>query len=351
MQRFDLKSLAVRVGGRLDGSPDVEVTGVASIDDAQPGDVTFVAQSRYVPRLDDTGASAVILAEGVETNLPAIRVKDPYLAFLKAIEAFARPIEDSFPEGVHASAVVDPTAKLGEGVRIGPHVVVDARCEIGRDTVLGAGTVVMRDARVGERCLIYPNVTIREDCSVGNRVILHPGVVVGSDGFGFAKGEGIYHKIPQIGRVILEDDVEVGANSCIDRATTGRTIVAKGTKLDNLVQVAHNVRIGQHCVISAQSGISGSASVGDDVVMAGQVGVAGHIHVGDRVQIGGKAGVPNNIPADQAVSGIPARDHREWRRSNVHISRLPRYAEELAELRQRLEELEKANRASSSTNA
>lgn len=348
---LDLKTLASCVGGRLDGPGDVNVTGVASVQDAGPGDVTFIANPRYLTDLATTGASAVILGDDVDTSLPAIRVADPYFAFLKAIEAFAQPVTDVFPEGIHPTASVHPSAEIGEGARIGPYAVIDRDCCVGKNTILGAGTVLLRDVRVGSSCLIYPRVTIREGCRIGNRVILHVGVVIGSDGFGFAKGEGIYHKIPQIGRVIIEDDVEIGANSCVDRATTGRTVVSAGTKLDNLVQIAHNVRVGRHCVISAQAGISGSASIGDDVVIAGQVGIVGHIDIGDRVQIGGKSGVHNSIPAGRQVSGIPARDHRDWRRLIVHIGRLERYAEQITELKQRLQDLEKANRASSTADS
>jgi UDP-3-O-[3-hydroxymyristoyl] glucosamine N-acyltransferase len=348
--QFDLRTLATVVGGRLDGPPDLVVSGVAGILEAKPGDLTFLAQRRYLAQLSRTQASAIIARDDLETSLPAIRVDDPYLAFLRAIEAFARPVTEVFAPGIHSSAVIHETARLGEGVRLGPHVVVGQGCEIGDHTIVGAGSVLMPEAEVGSHCLIYPQVVVREDCRIGDRVILHPGVVVGSDGFGFAKGEGIYHKIPQIGRVIIEDDVEIGANSCIDRATTGRTIIAAGTKLDNLVQIAHNVSVGRHCVISAQSGVSGSSTIGDDVTIAGQVGIADHLRIGNRVQIGGKSGVSGHVPDDSAYSGIPARDHREWRRLNVHTSRLARYAQEISELRQRLEELEKAHRASSTTN-
>jgi UDP-3-O-[3-hydroxymyristoyl] glucosamine N-acyltransferase len=348
---IDLKALAASVAGRLDGPGDVMVTGVASVQDAQPGDVTFIAHKRYLSDLARTRASAVILGENVKTSLPAIRVVNPYLAFLKAIEAFARPVAEVFPEGIHPTACIDPSARIEEGVRVGPHVCIDRDCHVGAHTILGAGTVLMRDVRVGSRCLVYPQVTVREDCYIGDRVILHAGVVIGSDGFGFAKGEGIYHKIPQIGHVIIEDDVEIGANSCVDRATTGRTVISAGTKLDNLVQIAHNVSVGRHCVISAQAGVSGSTTVGDDVAIAGQVGVVGHIDIGDRVQIAGKSGVHNSIPAGRQVSGIPARDHRDWRRVIVHIGRLERYAAEIADLKQRLEELEKASRASAAADS
>jgi UDP-3-O-[3-hydroxymyristoyl] glucosamine N-acyltransferase len=337
---IDLKTLAAKVGGRLDGPSDLPLRGAAAIRDAAEGDVTFVAKPKYLPDLQQTLASAVILSEGVHCRLPAIRVVDPYLSFVKALHIFARPRSELFAEGVHVTACVDSSATLGEEVRIGPFAVVDAGCRIGDRSYVGAGSVLMRDVTVGRECILYPNVTIREECEIGDRVVLHPGVVIGSDGFGFAKHEGSYRKIPQIGKVVLEDDVEVGANSCIDRATTGRTIVAAGTKLDNLVQIGHNVSVGHNSVISAQSGVSGSCQLGADVIIAGQVGIADHLEIGSGARIGAKSGVSNHVPAGGVVSGIPARDHRSWRRLQAHIGRLPRYAEELAELRQRLEELE-----------
>jgi UDP-3-O-[3-hydroxymyristoyl] glucosamine N-acyltransferase len=345
-----LKSLAERVGGRLAGPEDLPISGVAGVREARPGDLTFVANPRYMPFLAQTLASAVIVAEGIETTLPCIRAADPYLAFLRAIEVFSRPVTDQFAAGIHPAAVVDPSARLAEGVRVGPHVVIGAGSTVGAHTILGAHTVLLGGVKIGTRCLIYPHVTIREECELGDRVIVHPGAVIGSDGFGYAKQAGTYHKIPQIGRVILEDDVEIGANACVDRATTGRTVIGAGTKIDNLVQIAHNVTIGKHCVISAQVGIAGSTRLGDGVMLAGQVGIIGHIEVGDNARIGAQSGVSKDVPAGGESFGSPARDLREFKRLNAHFGRLARYADEISELRKRVGELEKAQRAASTTN-
>jgi len=338
--RITLEELCKRVGGRLDGPPGLEISGVAGIREARSHQITFVAQSRYLPDLKDTAAGAVILREDVECRLPSIRVEDPYVAFLFVLRAFARPARDYFAPGIHASAVIDPTAELGANLRIGAGVVIDRGCRIGDDTMIGAGSVLMADVQVGSASILYPNVTIREDSEIGERCILHSGAVIGTDGFGFAPHEGIRHKIPQIGRVVIEDDVEIGANTCVDRATMGITRIHRGTKLDNLVQIAHNVTVGSNTVISAQTGVSGSATIGSGAVLGGQVGVGGHLSVGDRVMVGGQSGITGNIADDQTLFGTPARDHGEWRRLNVHFGRLSRYARELAELRQRVADLE-----------
>jgi UDP-3-O-[3-hydroxymyristoyl] glucosamine N-acyltransferase len=348
---FSLESIAQRIGGELDGPSGLEICGVAGLEDACEGELSFLARSRYRPQLHSTRASAVILKRGEEFSGPSIRVDDPYLSFLQAIELFARPVVEIFEPGIHPSAVVHTTAKLGAGVRVGPFVSVGAECEIGDDCIIGAGCVLMRGVKLAAGCLIYPRVTIREECVLGARVIVQPGAVIGSDGFGFAKRDGRYRKIPQIGNVVLEDDVEVGANTCIDRATTGRTVIAAGAKLDNLVQIAHNVRVGEHTVISAQSGISGSSKIGRHVVLAGQVGVSGHIEIGDAVQIGGKSGISGNVAEGSVISGIPARDHREWRRLNAHYGRLGRYANEIAQMRERIARLERMRDAETTENA
>jgi UDP-3-O-[3-hydroxymyristoyl] glucosamine N-acyltransferase len=348
---FALKALAEQVGGELDGPGDLLITGVAGIREARAGELTFVASPRYLPYLDETLASAVILADGVRTKLPCLRVADPYLAFLRAIQAFSKPVAERFAVGIHPSAIVDSTAELGEGVRVGACAVVGRGCRIGPHTIIGPSAVLMDGVSVGQRCLIYPHVTIREECELGDRVILQPGCVIGSDGFGYAKDKGAYHKIPQIGKVVIEDDVEIGANACIDRATTGRTVVGAGSKIDNLVQIAHNVTIGRGTILSAQVGIAGSTKVGDQVVMAGQVGAVGHINIGDGARIGAQSGISKDVPAGAEFFGYPAREHREFKRLHVHINRLPRYAEQLERLRRRVEELEKTQGAQATTNS
>jgi UDP-3-O-[3-hydroxymyristoyl] glucosamine N-acyltransferase len=351
LDSIGLRELAERIGGRLEGGGNPLIRGVAGIREAQTGEITFLAHARYLNYLEDTRASALICKPDLKSTLPTIRMDDPHLGFLRAIELFCEPKQDYFAEGVDSSAQVHPSARLGEGVRVGPGAIIGENCEIGEHSIVGPGAVVMPKVKIGERCLLYPNVVVREECQIGDRVILHAGAIIGSDGFGFAKQAGAYHKVPQIGRVIIEDDVEIGANSCVDRATVGRTVIGTGTKIDNLVQIAHNVTIGQHTVISAQTGISGSTNVGDDVMMAGQVGVVGHISIGNDARIGAQSGISKDIPAGEQWFGYPARNSREARRLLVHYNRLERYAEEISDLRRRIQELEKSKSAASTTNS
>jgi len=347
---FTLQELAERVGGELDGPADLVISGVAGLEEAAAGELSFLARARYRPQLRETTASAVIVKPKEDCALPAIRVQDPQLAFLVALEAFARLRDDLFEAGVHPTAVIHPSARTGADVRIGPHVSIGAGCRVGRGTTLGANCVLMPESSVGEDSLLYPGVIVREDCELGDRVIVHSGAVIGADGFGFARPGARYRKIPQIGRVIVEDDVEIGANTCIDRATTGRTVIGAGTKLDNLVQIAHNVTIGENTAISAQTGISGSTKIGSDVVLAGQVGIVDHAVVGDGVQVGGQSGISGRVPDGSMVSGSPAVDHKLWRRQNVHLARIADYAQEITRLRKRLEKLEKAQGAETAEN-
>ena len=337
---IDLKTLAERVGGTLDGPADLMVRGLAGIRDARAGDCTFVAHPKYERELATTKASAVIVGGAVDCALPAIRAEDPALAFARALAEFAPRRQDLFPVGVDPLASVDPTARVGEGVHLGPFAVVGPRCTVADGAVIGAGTVLLADVEIGTECLIYPRVVVRENCRLGARVIVHAGAVIGADGFGFGRDGARVVKIPQIGRVVLEDDVEIGANVCIDRATTGETVIGAQTKIDNLVQIAHNVRIGQRTAISAQSGISGSTAIGDDVILAGQVGIADHLVIGHRVRIGAKSGVSNAVEDDATVSGIPTRRHQDWKRMQAHLSRLSQYADRIARLEKRVEELE-----------
>jgi UDP-3-O-[3-hydroxymyristoyl] glucosamine N-acyltransferase len=348
---LSLSRLAELVGGRLEGDASGVVRAMAGIEEAGPGDCTFVAHERYLPQLKRTTASVVILAEGIECPVPCIRVENPYFAFLKGLEAFAPDRRELFPPGVHPTAVVDETVELGAEVHVGPHAVLGPRCVVGDRTVIGASSVVLPDVHMGEDVLVYPLVTLREGTEVGNRVVLHSGAVIGSDGFGFARESGEVHKIPQIGCVVLEDDVEIGANVCIDRATMGRTVIAASAKIDNLVQIGHNVRIGARTAISAQSGVSGSTNVGSDCILGGQVGLADHLEIGNNVRLGAKAGVAGHVADGATQSGYPARDHREWRRLNVHIGRLSRYAEEIKQLKRRLDALEGRDGGSTTENA
>lgn len=350
MKQFRLEEIAERIGGRCEGMPELTITGVAGIREASEGELSFLDDPRYETYLEQTGASAIICREDLEIALPCIRVEDPKRAFVLAIEAFSESPETLVAEGVAAGAIVDPSARIAEDVRIADGAVVGRDCRIGPRSILAPGVVLMRGVVVGSDCLLHARAVVREHCEIGDRVILQPGAVIGSDGFGYVPHRGGYHKIPQIGRVVIEDDVEVGANTCVDRATTGVTRIGTGSKLDNLVQVAHNVVIGPRTAISAQTGISGSTEVGEGVIMAGQVGVVGHIRIGDRAKLGAQSGISKSVPDDAEWFGYPAQDIRNIRRLLAHYNRLPRYAEEITQLRRRIEALEKSQVAPSSEN-
>ncbi|MCI0406479.1 MAG: UDP-3-O-(3-hydroxymyristoyl)glucosamine N-acyltransferase [candidate division Zixibacteria bacterium] len=327
-----LSDVAQLVGGELVGSSEVEIIGVAPIGQAGPGDLTFVANPRYRPLLKTTKAAAAIV--DAQTEWPAlslIRHPNPYYAFLLVLRQF-HPDEKPVAEGVHPQAFVAPDAVLGQEVGISPFAVVESGAKIGDRTLIAAGCYVGRDVEIGEGCLFHPNVTIRERVKIGNRVIIHSGTVVGSDGFGYAKEKGVYHKIPQVGTVVIEDDVELGANVTIDRATMGETRIGKGTKIDNLVQIAHNVKIGENSIIVSQVGISGSTEVGKNVTIAGQVGLTGHLHIGDGAIIAAQSGVHRDVKPGQIVLGSPAREMQKGKRIEAIISNLPEYIEKLKKL-------------------
>jgi UDP-3-O-[3-hydroxymyristoyl] glucosamine N-acyltransferase len=321
--KLTVAELAELVGGKVVGDPDRMIEGVGKIETARPSEVTFLANPRYTPYLSRSKAGAVLVPPGTKVVGPTlVEVKNPYLAFLTLLERFS-PKETWTETGVH------PTAVLEEGVELGPEVAIGAFCFIGRATQIGARTVLFPhvvvgpECRIGDDCRIYPRTTLRERVRIGNRVVIQPGAVIGADGFGFVPDTGEYRKIPQIGTVVIEDDVEIGANTTIDRATMEETRVGAGTKLDNLIQVAHNVVIGKNCVIAAQTGISGSTRIGRDVRVAGQVGFVGHISVGDGAQVGAKSGVGRNIPSGGVFSGHYARPHSLWRRIEACMARLP----------------------------
>ena len=337
---FDLKTIAERIGGDLDGPADLLIQRLAGIERAGSGDLSYVGSARYAGHIATTSASALILGADLECGLPCIRVEDPGLAFTRALHLFAPRREELFPPGVDDSARIDSGAEVGADVHIGANVVIGPGCRVGDRVVVGAGSVLQPGAEVGADSLLYPNVSIQHGCIIGERAIIHCGAVIGSDGFGYAREPGQVHKIPQVGIVRIGNDVEIGANSCIDRATAGETLIADCVKIDNLVQVAHNVELGERTAISAQTGISGSTRVGRDVIMAGQVGLADHMSVGDGVMIGAQSGLHGRVAAGRIVSGSPARDHRDWMRMNGHLARLERYAREIAELKRRVEELE-----------
>ena len=338
MEPVRLGELAIQLDAELVGDGEVLVTGVAGLEHAGPGDITFLARPALRDLLPDCKAAAVIIGPGQEADRPALRVDDPYRAFVLLLHRSAPPQDRIFPPGIHPTAVIAPSAELGPGVRVGPCAVVGEGCKVGARVMVGPQTVLEPDVSLGADCILYAHVVVRERCRLGCRVVLHPGCVIGADGFGYLPGKDSMMKIPQVGIVVLEDDVELGAGTCIDRATTGSTIVGSGTKIDNLVQVAHNVRIGRGCVFSAQSGIAGSCKVGDGVFMGGQVGLRDHLRVGDGVRIGGKSGLHKDVADNETVFGYPALEARESMRIAAALRRLPDLIKRVALLEQKLED-------------
>lgn len=334
MLPLSLRELADRLDAELVGDGDIEITGAAGLENAGAGDITFVTKPAFLSRLQSSAAAAVIVGPGIEPDRPALRVADPYATFACLLGSLAAPLDRIFPPGIHPTAVVHPEAVVEDGAALGPYVVVGAGCRIGTGSRLGAHVVLEADATVGDDCLLYAHTVIRERCRIGDRVILHPGCVVGADGFGYLPGPKGLSKIPQVGIVILENDVELGAGTCIDRATTGTTVIGAGTKLDNLVQVGHNVSIGQHSVFSAQTGISGSCSIGNGVTMGGQVGLADHIRVGDGAKVGAKSGIHKDVPDGGIVFGYPALDIRESHRIAAALRKLPELVRRVGQLEQ-----------------
>ncbi|HEU4764052.1 MAG TPA: UDP-3-O-(3-hydroxymyristoyl)glucosamine N-acyltransferase [Candidatus Eisenbacteria bacterium] len=338
--RATLDLLAQVVGGVVIGDGSTEITGVAGIREAQEGDLTFLANPRYEPYLEQTRASAVIVAEDHrDLGKPLIQNAHPYLAFLKAVRFFQG--EEARPEpGIHPSAVIAADACVDATASIGPHVVIESGARVGPLAWIGPGCYIGAGASIGPETRLHPNVTLREECVLGARVIVHPGAVIGSDGFGFVRDGDIYRKLPQVGNVVVEDDVELGACVTIDRATMGTTRIGQGSKIDNLVQIAHNVQVGRNCIIVAQVGISGSTSVGDNVVLAGQVGIVGHIEIGAGAQVGAKSGVSKSVKPGERIFGYPALPVSQAKRIEASIRHLPELIQTVRALRRRIEELE-----------
>ena len=319
-----LSKLAQALQATIDnGSPEIEITGVAGIEEALAGHVTFVSNPKYAAAARSTRASAVIVSE----NFPAIstamlRSKNPYFAFARAVELFYQP--PAYAPGIHKTAVVHPTAKIGANAHIGPYAVVERDVTIGANATLLAHVVIYPGARIGDNFFAHAHSVVREHCRLGNNVVLQNGVVIGADGFGFAKDDlGQWHKIMQSGPAVLEDNVEVQANACIDRASVGETHIASGAKIDNLVQVGHGSRVGENTLLCAQAGLAGSTDVGKNVILAGQVGVAGHCKIGDGAIATAQTGIPNDVPAGAVVSGYPAIDNKLWLRCSAVFHRLP----------------------------
>ena len=334
-----LRDLAERLACRLDGDGEIEIVRVAGIQDAGAGDLTFVANPRYLPALATTRASAVLLRDEVPAgSIAVLRTSDPYLAFARAVGLFAPQWR---PEpGVHAMAAVAPGARLGDGVSIGAFVCVGEGAIVGDRTIVFPNVTIGPGARVGVDCVIHSNVSIRERVTIGDHVVLQNGVVIGGDGYGFVRrGDGTHEKIPQVATVVLEDDVELGANTTVDRPAVGETRIKAGSKIDNLVQIAHGVTIGRHVLLAAQVGIAGSTEVGDNVMFGGQVGVGGHLTIGRGVVAAGQSGIANSVDDGAMVAGYPAIDAREWRRSSAVFRRLPDLKKRIEALEARLEEI------------
>ena len=321
-----LAEIASALGTTLEnGDPETEISGVAGIEEASAGQITFVANPKYAPAAKTTSASAVIVAEefpAISTGM--LRSKNPYLAFAKAINLFYR--SPSYEAGVHPAAAIAPTARIGKNAHIAAYVVVDEDVEIGNDAVLLPHVVIYRGARIGKNFFAHAHAVVREYCTLGDNVILQNGAVVGCDGFGFARNGDHWEKIPQSGPTVLESDVEVQANSCVDRASIGETRIGRGVKIDNLAQVGHGSTVAEHTLLCSQVGLAGSTVVGKNVILAGQVGVAGHCNIGDGVIVTAQSGTHGDIPAGAMVSGSPAFDHKEWLRAVGIFNKLPELA-------------------------
>jgi len=342
--KLELDKLCRLIGAEI--PPDagqIEITGVAAIKDAGSNDLTFISNPKYKKYLTITRAKAVIIPRDIEPPETPISlvVDDPYYAFLKVLELFNNRTVQDIAYGIHPDAVIDSDTDVGENISIGAFAVIGPNVTIGKGTTIGPCTVILKNSCLGENCIIYPNVTIMDDCRIGDRVILHAGAVVGSDGFGFAPIEGRFHKIPQIGRVHIGDDVEIGACTCIDRAAFGVTVIESGTKIDNLVQVAHNVQIGSNTVIASQVGISGSTTIDSGVKIGGQAGFAGHLNIGDRASIGAQAGVTKDVPEGETVSGYPAKNHLKAMRLEAALRGLPDLMKKVKHQEKKILELER----------
>lgn len=342
-----LKEVADKLGCRLEGDPEIEITGVAGIDHATPGQITFLANPRYSPQLKSTRASAVLIEEGVTLKrdagiaaLAALRTANPYLAFAEALDLFHAAAR--YEPGIHATAVIAASARIGKGTHIGPYCFVDQGAEIGEGSVLHSFVTIYRGAKIGSQFFAHAQAVVREDCRIGDRVVLQNGVIIGGDGLGFAKrADGSWRKIAQTGPTVLEDDVEVQANSCVDRATVGETRIGKGTKIDDLVVVGHGSQVGANNMLCGQVGLAGSTHLGDGCIMAGQSASSGHLTIGNGAIITAQSGVPRDVPAGAIHSGSPAVENRQWLKVVAALNRLPELQKRVHKLEAELEDLKK----------
>ncbi len=354
-----LKEIARLVNGEISDGAEVEINHLAKIEEAEYGEITFLSNPKYSKFLVSTHATAILVSKDTEykelsqrtESIYLVKVENPYLAFLKLLDIFY-PVPRALSKEIHPTAIISPSAKVDSSSSIGAHVVIGENCTIGANTSIWHGTIVGDSVEIGNETLIYPNVSIREHSKIGNRVVIHSGTVVGSDGFGFApKPDGTYDKIPQRGRVVIEDDVEIGSNCSIDRATLGETRIKRGAKLDNLIQIAHNVIIGENTVIAAQTGISGSTKIGNNCILAGQVGIVGHIKIANKTTIAAQSGISKSIIQEgKTYLGYPATEIGEMRRIIAVQRQLPDLIKEFESLKKEIIEIRKKIHDSPPTN-
>lgn len=337
--KIKISQIAELIGGKIVGDESQEISGIAKIEEAVQGDLTFLYHPSYLKYLAETNASVVLIKPDMEKTNPGvtyIEVAAPNVALQKILVEFFNPVFEL--TGIDQTAFIHPSAKIGKNVSIGKNVIIDEKCIIGDNTKIYHNTVLYKNVSIGRDCLIHANITLRNDTVIGDRVVIHSGTVIGADGFGFTPDQnGVYQKVPQIGNVVIEDDVELGANVTIDRAAMGSTIVKEGTKIDNLVQVAHNVTIGKHTVISAQSGISGSTKVGNHCMLGGQAGLTGHIELGDKILVGAQTGVSKSLLKPGTYFGSPAEEIGMTLKIEAHKRNLPDYAARIKKLEKELE--------------
>lgn len=345
MKKINLKEIAELIEGKIFGNAELTICKLSNIQDAEEGDLSFLYMKSYNHYLETTKASVVLIPpdfEKLNKNLTYIEVEKPNLAFQKIIKNYFNP---KFTlNGIDRSASLSSLTQIDKNVALGKNVVISDSCKVGAGTKIYHNSVILENCSIGKNVLIFPNVTIRENTVIGNNVIIHSGTVIGSDGFGYTPDKnGVYNKIPQIGNVIIEDNVEIGSNVSIDRAAVGSTIIHKGVKIDNLVQIAHNVKVGENTVMSAQTGISGSAVIGKNCIFAGQVGSVGHIEITDNVIVGAQSGISKGIKKQGTYFGSPAKELQTSLRLEAHFRSLPKYAERIKKLEEKLEHLESIN--------
>jgi UDP-3-O-[3-hydroxymyristoyl] glucosamine N-acyltransferase len=332
---FSAAEIAKHVGGEVVGDASARLKSFAPAEKAQAGDLTFAENEDYFARAEQSAATAIITDQRFSSAKKIlIRVPNARIAFAKALALFFP--EQKFAAGIHPTAVVAASAKIGPTAHIGPHCVIGERVRVGANSVLQGGNFVGDDAKLGDEVNLFPNATLYPRTEIGNRVRIHAGTVIGSDGFGYVLDNGVHRKVPQIGNVVIGDDVEIGANVTIDRGALGSTVIGKGTKIDNLVQIAHNVEIGEGSIVVAQVGISGSTKLGKYVILAGQVGLAGHLKIGNQVTIAAKSGVMNNIPDGEKWLGVPAQPDKDFKRQVIALRKLPELLKRVAELERQL---------------